>query len=149
MLFRSVAFGGAEALLAGHDEGEPFSWTNGVSIWPSELLRLVVVVLCVILLAKGARDLTKNSEDIGKTFRFEGLSGRRRFSPSTFWTNLQRVYHPVATKSSTTVDQAWAWYHEASRPAQWLSRALALFVFYLGAVWALGYFVFDDEYIHP
>ena len=97
-----VAFGGAESLLAGHDEGEPFSWTNGVSIWPSELLRLAVVVLCVILLAKGARDLTKNSEDIGKTFRFEDLSARRRFSLGTFWTNLQRVYHPIATKTPST-----------------------------------------------
>jgi hypothetical protein len=144
-----VAFGGAEALLAGHDEGEPFSWTNGVSIWPSELLRLAVVVLCVILLAKGARDLAKNSEDIGKTFRFEGPSGRRRFSLGTFWTNLQRVYHPIATRTATTVDQAWAWYHEASQPAQWLARTLVLFVFYLGAMGALGYFVFDDEYIHP
>ena len=48
--FRSLC-GSAEppALLAGHDEGEPFSLTAGVSIWPSELIRLFVVVLCADL----------------------------------------------------------------------------------------------------
>ncbi len=144
-----VAFGGAESLLADHDEGEPFSWTNGVSIWPSELLRLIVMVLSWILLAKGIRDLTKNADRIGEEFRFEQVSGRRRFSPKTFWANLQRVYHPAATQAATTVDQVWAWYREAGRPIQWMARASLLFALYLGAMWALGYFVFDDEYIHP
>jgi hypothetical protein len=144
-----VAFGGATALLADHDEGEPFSLTSGVSIWPSELLRLIVVVLCLLFLAKGSRDLTKSHDRIGETFRFEDASGRRRFSPKTFWTNLQRVYHPAATKTATTVDQAWAWYREACQPIQWMARAALLFLFYLGAMWALGYFILDDEYIHP
>lgn len=141
--------GGATALLAGHDEGEPFSWTSGVSIWPSELLRLLVVVLCLIFLAKGSRDLTKNSEGIGDTFRFKGGSGFHGFSPWTFWRNLQRVYHPAATQTATTVDQAWVWHREASQPIQWMARAVLFFLFYLGAMSALGYFVLDDEYIHP
>jgi len=144
-----VLLGGAAALLAGHDEGEPFSWTSGISIWPSELLRLIVVVLCVVLLAKGARDLAKNRDRIGKTFRFEDAFGDCRFSLRTFWTNLQRVYHPAATKTATTVDQTWAWYREASHSAQWMARAALLFLFYLGSLWALGSYVLDDEYIHP
>jgi hypothetical protein len=144
-----VAFGGATALLANHDAGEPFSWIAGVSIWPSELLRLVVVTLCLVFLVKGARDLAKNSDRIGKTFRFEELSGRRRFSPRTFWTDLQRVYHPAATKTATTVDQSWAWYGEASTPVQWMARTGLLFVLYSGVMWSLGYFVLDEEYIHP
>ena len=144
-----VWFGGAAALLAGHDEGEPFSWTSGVSIWPSELLRFLVVALCLIFLAKGSRDLTKNNERIGDAFRFKDVSRLHGFSPRTFWTNLKRVYHPAATQTATTVDQAWAWYREASRPIQWMARAALLFLFYLGAMWALGSFVLDDEYIHP
>ncbi|MGQ0666405.1 MAG: hypothetical protein ACT4O4_05160 [Nitrospiraceae bacterium] len=144
-----VASGGATALLAHHDEGEPFSWTAGVSIWPSELLRLLAVVLASVLLAKGARDLTQNSDRIGEKFQFEEASGRCRFSLMTFWTNLQRVYHPAATKAATTVDQSWAWYREASKPVQWMARGFLLFVLYLGMIWSLGYFVLDEEYIHP
>ncbi|HMS82392.1 MAG TPA: hypothetical protein PKD12_01925 [Nitrospira sp.] len=144
-----IVAGGADALLAGHDEGEPFSWTAGVSIWPSELLRMVVVVLSVLLFIKGARDLKKNSQEIDDKFQFEDTSKRQRLSPKTFWTNLQRVYHPLATVASIKVDQAWGRYREASQLSQSMARTLLLFILYMGAIWAIGYFVLDEEYIHP
>ena len=144
-----VALGGAPALLSGHDEGEPFSWTAGVSVWPSELIRLFVVVLCLVFLAKGARDLAKNGDLITDDFLFQDESGFQRFSPGSFWTNLKRVFHPAATMTATTVDQAWSWYREASKPAQWLMRSVLLFILYIGMMWALGYYVLDEEYIHP
>ena len=144
-----VALGGAPALLSGHDEGEPFSWTAGVSVWPGELIRLFVVVLCLVFLGKGSRDLSKNGDLITDDFLFQDESGYQRFSPGTFWTNLRRVYHPAATMTATTVDQAWSWYREASKPAQWIMRTVLLFVLYIGMIWALGYYVLDEEYIHP
>ena len=144
-----VVFGGATALLAGHDEGEPFSWTAGVSIWPSEVLRLFVVVLCLILLAKGMRDLTKNSDLIGQDFLFQDESGSQRLSLSTFWTNLKRVSHPAATMTATTVDQAWSWYREAGKPAQRAARTVLLFLLYLAIMWPLKHWVLDEEMIHP
>jgi hypothetical protein len=144
-----VAFGGAEALLANHDEGEPFSWTAGVSVWPSELLRIFVVILCLVMLGKGLRDLIKNSDFISEDFLFEDDSGRRRLSPGTFWTNLQRVYHPAATRAATTVDQAWSWYREAGKPAQRVARTILLFLLYLGIMWPLEYWVLDEEMIQP
>ena len=144
-----VVAGGADALLAGHDEGEPFSWTAGVSIWPSELLRFVVVVLSVLLFIKGARDLKKNSGQIDEKFQFEDTPKRQQLSPQTFWTNLQRVYHPLATVTSMKVDQAWSRYREASQLSQGTARTLLLFTLYMGAMWAIGYFVLDEEYIHP
>ncbi len=144
-----VGFGGASALLAGHDEGEPFSWTAGVSIWPSELLRLSVVVLALVLLFKGARDLTKNADAISKDFQLQRASGHQRVSFKTFWINLKRVFHPAETMTATTVDQAWQWYREAGRPAQWLIRTFLVFLLYLAVMWSLGSYVVDDEYIHP
>lgn len=141
--------GGATMLLAGHDEGEPFSWTDGVSIWPSELLRFLVVVLCLILLAKGMRDLTKNSELIGQDFLFQDESAGKRLSPGTFWLNLKRVSHPAATMTATTVDQAWSWYREAGKPAQRAARTLLLFLLYLAVMWPLEHWVLDEEMIHP
>ena len=144
-----VAFGGAAALLANHDEGEPFSWTAGVSVWPSELLRIFVVILCLVLLGKGVRDLAKNSDFISADFLFEDDSGHRRLSPRTFWTNLQRVYHPAATRAATTVDQAWSWYREAGTPSQRVARTILLFLLYLAIMWPLQYWVFNEEMIHP
>ncbi|MEY4705727.1 MAG: hypothetical protein RL042_1932 [Nitrospirota bacterium] len=144
-----VALDGAAALLANHDEGEPFSWTAGVSVWPSELLRVFVAILCVALLGKGLRDLAKNSDSITEDFLFEDHSGRRRLSPRTFWTNLQRVYHPAATRAATTVDQAWSWYREAGKPSQRVARTVLLFLLYLAIMWPLQYWVFDEEMIHP
>jgi hypothetical protein len=144
-----VAFDGVAALLAHHDEGEPFSWTAGVSVWPSELLRLFVVILSFVMLGKGLRDLAKNSDSISKDFLFEVDSGRRRFSPRTFWTNLQRVYHPAATKAATTVDQAWSWYREAGKPSQRVARTILLFLLYLAIMWPLEYWVLHEEMIQP
>jgi hypothetical protein len=144
-----VAFGGAPALLARHDEGEPFSWTAGASVWPSELIRLFVVVLSLVFLTKGWRDLSKNGDFITDDFLFQDESIFQRFSPKTFWINLKRVAHPAATMTATTVDQAWSWYREANKPAQWFARTVLLFLLYLGMMWLLGYYVLEEEYIHP
>lgn len=144
-----VAFGGAAALLANHDQGEPFSWTAGVSVWPSELLRLFVVTLCLVMLGKGLRDLSKNSDSISEDFLFQEEPGRRPLSPRTFWTNLQRVYHPAATRAATTVDQAWSWYREAGKPSQRVARTILLFLLYLAIMWPLQHWVFNEEMIHP
>ena len=126
-----LALGGATALLTNHDEGEPFSLTDGVSIWPGEIIRLFVVVLCIVFLAKGSRDVTKNGEQITDDFLFQDESASQPLSLRSFWINLKRVYHPVATMAATTVDQGWSWYREASKTAQWMVRTIALFVFYM------------------
>lgn len=144
-----LAAGGAATLLANHDEGEPFSLTSGVSIWPSEAIRLFVIILSIVFLAKGLRDLSKNGDQITQEFRFEDRSEKRRFTARTFWTNLQRVHHPAATMTPTTVDQAWSWYREASGTAQRTARVLILFALYSGIMWSLERWVFDDEFIHP
>lgn len=144
-----IAFGGAAALLAGHDEGEPFSWTAGVSVWPSEILRLISVLLCLVLLGKGLRDLAENSDSITEDFLFQGDSCHSRFTPGTFWTNLKRVYHPAASSKTMTVDQAWSWYREAGQPGQRAARTVLLSLLYIAIMWPLGYWVLDDEMIHP
>jgi hypothetical protein len=95
------AMGGGTALMAHHDEGEPFSWTAGVSIWPGQLLRLLVVMLCLVFLVKGSRDLMKNSDHLSENFFFRIDQGpRSRFTLRTFWANVQRVYHPAATRAA-------------------------------------------------
>ena len=145
-----LAMGGGTALMAQHDEGEPFSWTTGVSIWPGEVLRLLVVLLCLVFLVKGSRDLTKNSDHLTEDFLFRiDQSPRSRFAPKTFWTNVQRVYHPVATRAATTVDQAWSWYLDAAAPLQRTARVLVLFLLYGAIMMSLNHWVLDEEMIQP
>ena len=144
------AMGGGTVLMARHDEGEPFSWTAGVSIWPGEWLRLLVVMLCLLFLVKGSRDLTKNSDHLTEDFLFRIDQGpRSRFTLRTFWTNVQRVYHPVATRAATTVDQAWSWYLDAAGPLQRTARVLVLFLLYGAIMLSLDHWVVDEEMIQP
>ena len=142
--------GGGTALMAHHDEGEPFSWTAGVSVWPGEWLRLLVVMLCLVFLVKGSRDLTKNSDQLTEDFLFRIDQGHRApFTLRTFWTNVQRVYHSSATRAATTVDQAWAWYLDAAGSLQRTARVLVLFLLYSAIMISLGHWVVDEEMIHP
>jgi hypothetical protein len=144
------AMGGGTVLMARHDEGEPFSWTAGVSIWPGEWLRLLVVMLCLLFLVKGSRDLTKNSDHLTEDFLFRIDQGpRSRFTLRTFWTNVQRVYHPTATRAATTVDQAWSWYLDAAGPLQRTARVLVLFLLYGAIMLSLDHWVVDEEMIQP
>ena len=144
------AMGGGTVLMARHDEGEPFSWTAGVSIWPGEWLRLFVVMLCLLFLVKGSRDLTKNSDHLTEDFLFRIDQGpRSRFTLRTFWTNVQRVYHPTATRAATTVDQAWYWYLDAAGPLQRTARVLVLFLLYGAIMLSLDHWVVDEEMIQP
>jgi hypothetical protein len=45
---------------AAHPNGEPFYWLEGVSIWPSEFIRLFATVLCVVFFFIGHHMLTAN-----------------------------------------------------------------------------------------
>jgi hypothetical protein len=145
-----VTTGGVTALMADHDEGEPFSWTAGTSIWPGQLLRLFAVILCVVFLVKGSRDLAKNSDYLTDDFQFRiDQSHRSRFTWKSFWTNLQRVYHPAATRAATTVDQAWAWYLDAARPLHRITRVLVLSLLYGAIMFSVDRWVLGEEMIHP
>ena len=145
-----VTTGGVTALMTNHDEGEPFSWTAGVSIWPGQLLRLFTVILCIVFLVKGSRDLVKNSDHLTDDFQFRiDPSHRSRFTWKSFWTNLQRVYHPAATRAATTVDQAWAWYLDAAHPLQRIARVLVLSSLYGAIMFSVDLWVLGEEMIHP
>lgn len=68
-----VAFGGALLLivmllvfwrLSLDPEGEPFYWLEGVSIWPTELLRMIAAGLSVVFLLKAVRALRHNHKHL-------------------------------------------------------------------------------------
>lgn len=145
-----LALDGPATLMAHHDEGEPFSWTTGVSVWPTELLRFVVIVLCLIFLTKASRDLAVNGDRLGEEFSFTWDRGRKtELGPASFWTNLRRVCHPTMRMPGMTVDQAWAWYREAGTSAQRALRILIMFALYAAVMVPLQTWVLDEEFIRP
>ena len=60
-------------------QDEPFSFTDGISIWPTEFLRFVVVLASVLLMVKAKKDLLGNDRDVAESF---GL--RKRGESSDF-----------------------------------------------------------------
>ena len=58
-----VGFGLIAVLNLKPEDGEPFDWVQGISIWPSVLLRLLASFVAVILLLRGHESLqTKQAE---------------------------------------------------------------------------------------
>jgi len=50
--------------MTGYGEGEPVAWLQGVSVWPTTLLRAVSIALCIYLIWRAWRDLNANLDDI-------------------------------------------------------------------------------------
>ena len=66
--------------------GEPFEWMEGISIWPTEIIRILAIVLALFYFWSTHRVLEKNKDEIEREF---GLApaGRPRES--------QRVIFPI------------------------------------------------------
>ncbi len=62
---------------------EPFAFFAGISIWPSEMLRLIALMLAIHFMIKAGRDLRANEREIEKRFCLEPLP-RRSFR----WTDV-------------------------------------------------------------
>ena len=61
-------------VLRNPDE-EPFSIFEGVSIWPTEIIRIIGVLLALQFWVKSRRILRENSRKLGKEFQFKGCPG--------------------------------------------------------------------------
>jgi len=50
--------------------GEPFSLTDGISVWPTTVLRLLAFLLCLLFLGHSWRRLRDNETQLSRRFRF-------------------------------------------------------------------------------
>lgn len=71
--------------------GEPFSWFDGVSIWPSVLLRVFTGLLALYLLLRGMRFLHKNDKKLSGSF-FGGEGGRDSSKAAGIWHDAVQPY---------------------------------------------------------
>ena len=61
--------------LKDHDQGEPFYWLEGVSLWPTEILRGLATLLALGFLVKASRDLKSNLVSMSEQYGFAGGDG--------------------------------------------------------------------------
>jgi hypothetical protein len=117
--------------LQRHDEGEPFYWLEGVSVWPTEILRGLVILLAVVLLAKGWRSLQSNLEDM--TARY-GLAAERDHAQPEGWqrylSTAQWVLTPRGGRSDMQAGSLWQLYRDAGSGGNRLMRLLILVTVY-------------------
>lgn len=54
-------------------DGEPFALTEGISVWPTQALRLLSFVLCVAFFLYSMRSLRKNAIQLRRKYKLPGL----------------------------------------------------------------------------
>ncbi len=122
-------------ILEHHDEGEPFYWLEGVSIWPTEILRAVATFLGIGFLIKSWRGLRLNFEEMTDRYGFSGpaetgsTEGWRQYPAMVQW-----VMSPRGGGSQEPVDALWAQYRKAGS-----SRHRLLRLFLLAVVYAVSF----------
>ncbi|HJR77680.1 MAG TPA: hypothetical protein VJ805_11920 [Nitrospiraceae bacterium] len=124
-----------------YEEDEPFSWSDGVSIWPTELIRLLGGLLSIWFLIKGRVDLIENTKEVTRRY-FPSFSER---SPNTaprhgFWSNVDWMVHGSPGGGPIAAADLWARYYDAHRWSQRAGRVLLLLLLYfasIGTIWPL------------
>ena len=114
-------------VLQNHDQGEPFYWLEGVSLWPTEILRGLATLLALGFLVKAWRDLRSNLEEM--TVRY-GFASQVESDRSAWWrrylTTAQWVLSPRGRHSEEHVGDLWSFYREAGSARHRFPRMLLL-----------------------
>jgi len=139
ILFECVGGG----LVAAYDEassggGEPVLWFQGVSAWPSELLRCLALLLVALLLFAACGKSKRNAASVRRRFRLgEGTVLRRSWKLALGWLTAASSSHAPGEPSDKDrhrelcVEGFWNDYAEATRPRWCIGRALLWAVAFL------------------
>ncbi|MGO9577891.1 MAG: hypothetical protein ACLP2P_00615 [Desulfobaccales bacterium] len=92
---------------------EPFSLTEGVSVWPTNILRLIAIVLSWFFIFTSIGKLIKNDQQLGEEFRLGSGSNQPGTQESSWKFNLQTWW------PTRTLKRICAWFNKF--PAQILA----------------------------
>ncbi|MCW5797096.1 MAG: conserved membrane protein of unknown function [Nitrospira sp.] len=131
-------------------EDEPFSWFDGVSIWPTEVLRLFATLLSIFFLFKAWADLAANTTDLSAKFFAPGQSiGREagwRGSLKKFWGDLDWMFHGSKRDHPGEAVTLWIRYCRAHTCPQRAARVVLWLVLYLVMILPVWRFMNDGEW---
>jgi hypothetical protein len=95
------------------DQGEPFYWNEGVSIWPTELIRLFAGILGCLFIAKIAKAVEHNKRQLSKRFFcYDYLSEDAKEKRIKEHDGLRKK----CGKSWVFVSVLWRWYCTKTSP---------------------------------
>lgn len=136
--------------LDNYAEDEPFSWSDGVSVWPTELLRLFATLLSLSFLIKACADLAVNTEELTKKFfsheASAGVEEAGRRTLQGFWTNLDWMFHGSKQDRLVEARKLWARYCRAHKLPQRFARIALWLGLYLLMVLPVWRFMNDGEW---
>lgn len=113
-------------------DGEPFIWTDGISIWPTTILHLAAIVMSVVLLREAIYNLRKNAKDICKEYatkapllgNLQSLMGRsendddraKHSKPKNWWrffkSSIREILNdhevsPAQSETNSAINTIW------------------------------------------
>jgi len=116
----SIIFGVCFFAQTHGPDAEPLAFFSGISIWPSEMLRLIAVLLAVHFMIKASFSLKENERDIARRFCLSDLD-KPKFRLQTILEGLkpwQRA-HPAWLKSGAEFSAEEAWHAYLRRNEFW------------------------------
>jgi hypothetical protein len=114
---------------------EPFAWIEGVSVWPSAILRTLAAILAASSLAWLHRQIEKNDDELGHLF-FLGAApiDTIQDSPRRWYQWLSRLpVSPLPEATHLSVSKVWQIYQVNGKPAQRWKRVAVMSGLYLAA----------------
>lgn len=121
---------GAEAVATPPWEGgEPFAWFEGVSAWPTQLIRTVAVLMGLVLLVSAFQKIRESDLELGKMF----MIGESTVRVSLWQILFARLLDSAQAKSAgkVDVDGLWRQYTIVGNWPSGLLRALLLSIAFL------------------
>jgi len=152
---------------SGHSGGEPFELFQGISIWPTELIRLGVTFISVVFLANAIDRLRIDNRSYEARFGLKFLVNRlekpipivdpdtgsspqkirwlqirwNRLATHQIWRWRDMGNPEIETQSSVETAEIWRRYRTLGRWSNRLSRVLPLTIGYLGLSGAALHFL--------
>lgn len=128
---------------------EPFLWFEGVSIWPSEILRFIALIACWVLLHDGRQRIAKGDEEIAKEFGLgektsatsNGESDKKEsrlqyFSSVLKWQNgKNKTWLSTITPQEIYVNKLWEEYRLHGKFKRRICRSLKGFLVFILFAW--------------
>lgn len=120
-----------DLVLRNHDQGEPFYWFEGVSVWPTEILRGLATLLALALLVKGWWNLRSNLASMTERYGFAVEADKAHPERwRRYLTTVQWVLSPRGGRSDMQAGLLWRLYRDAGSGLNRLMRLLILVAVY-------------------
>ena len=100
---------------------EPLAFFSGISIWPTEMLRLIVFMLAIQFMVKAGIDLRANERKLTDAFRFRSIAVETRFRWADLGIGLEqwRITRSKESRPKPEFSAEEAWHAYLRRNKFW------------------------------